>query len=265
MKELTITKLARFISAHLTNSEIEEILLEAGDSESCRDCNEPISVYRKNNPQFSSKEKRLKNVFLYYSKQTWYDGSYYYCLLEIINAFYTKIHDFKTTDEGKEILKRLHDDGIEIERLGIKKELYDSFDLPEKISLIREKLTDYNLEISLHHIDEALSSYKLGNYASANSQIRTFFGAFFQEIMKKLQRDCEGEGDCRKKFLEFFLKPVLDEKEFKAIDNMLTGFSKFLHSKGSHPGIPDKATTEFRLTVAVAWVLYTLELLKNKI
>jgi len=265
LKELTITKLAKFISTHLTNGQIEETLLEAGDTEPCRNCIEPISLYREDNPRFSSKEKRLKHVFVYYSGRTWYDENYYYCLFEIINAFYNKIHSFTTTNEGKEILKRLQEEGFEIERLGVKKEIFEGFNLPEKVSLIKERLMDYDFKVSLYHLNEAISSYKIGNYASANSQIRTFFGSFFQEAMERLRINCESEGDCRRKFIEVFLKPKLEEEEFKAVNNMLSGFSKFLHFKGSHPGIPDKSVTEFRLTVAVAWVLYTLELLKERL
>jgi len=266
LKELTIAKLAKFISDHLTESQIEEILLETGETKPCRNCaGEPISLYREDDPQLSSKAKRLKHMFSYYSQRVWYDENCYYCLVEIINAFYNKIRSFAITNEGKEILKRLQEDGLEIERLGVKKEIFEGFSLPEKVSLIKERLIDYDFKVSLYHLNEALSSYKIENYASANSQIRTFFGSFFQEVMKKLGINCESEGDCRRKFLEVFLKPKLEEEEFKAVNNMLTGFSKFLHFKGSHPGIPDKSVTEFRLTVAVAWVLYTLELLKERL
>ena len=136
LKELTITKLAKFISIYLTKSQIEEILLEAGETEPCRNCaEEPISLYREDNPQLSSRAKRLKHMFSYYSERVGRDENYYHCLVEIINAFYNKIHSFTTTNEGKEILKRLQEDGLGIEKLGVKKKFLKDLTCQKKLAL----------------------------------------------------------------------------------------------------------------------------------
>jgi hypothetical protein len=128
----------------------------------------------------------------------------------------------------------------------------EGISIPSKVYRLKQVLVENEFSTSLHHLQEALSSAELGNYSSANSQIRAMFEAFFEELMhRKFGSNCK-RGDCRKEFAGKFLS--------KEENDLLKAFAKVLHSNGAHPGRGNKQESEFRLLSAIAWMLYAATL-----
>ena len=250
LNDYTIRELANLLSKITTDREIHTLLLKLDRKTSC------FSARKYEESDGSSKAARLEDVLKSLDED---------CLRNLLKLFKQETTVFDDQN-GLEVLKLLEEDGFPIEELLVEDEIIDGWSLPQKISLVKSELDKYDFKTSLYHLNQALANYEAGLPAAANSQIRSFFEAFFEELMHKIGINCS-RGECRGRFIDLFYQENTDEeKELKdATNKALRGLSDLLAQKGSHRGIANIAETELRLISAVAWVLYALELARDKL
>lgn len=119
-------------------------------------------------------------------------------------------------------------------------------------------------ERSLGHLNQAVSGHGRGDWAAANSQLRTFVESLLEEIAIDVgvtnvpAMTAENRLRALQKlgFLSRSRKEWLgDGKGF------INGLIKMLHTEGSHPGLSDADHSTFRLHV----VLVTARLLLRRL
>jgi len=237
--DVTVHLFLDFVDAAFFDTEIFKTLAEI--SELCG--RELTSTYTKFK---GSKFSRLLKVI-----QIELEGADKSCWDNFMATFLRKRKRFLEYLDRR-LLSRLNEEGFPWETLSDEEEIVEGVSIPAKVYELKRMLVENEFDITLHHLQEALSSIELGNYSAANSQIRTMFEAFFEELMhRRFGSDCEG-GDCRREFAERFLS----EEE----NNLLKSFVQVLHSNGAHPGKGEKQESEFRLLSAIAWMIYAATL-----
>ena len=104
------------------------------------------------------------------------------------------------------------------------------------------------------HLDQALDAHGRGDWAAANSQIRSFYESLFDEIAIAIDPTMAGpgKGEARRARLatEGFLQTELNEWSNDG-KNFVNGLMKRLHPHGSHPGLSDEADSTFRLHIVL--------------
>lgn len=244
LPEHILNQIAESIDRYFKEREIIKVLDEVNYSSECG----RFLIDKENHYKGSSKFERMRNLLLEIEE----------CLFEeLLKTFYKYNKDFLTP----QIVKLLDDEGFDIKSITIDEdELIPDFSLKEKISSLEEKLETSGYKLSLYHLKEAIKSYSAGSYASATSQIRTLFEAFFEELMKDLGNNCRG-GKCRKEFIENILPKIeTSPEEIGKYNNLLRAVSEILHSKGSHPGIAEKELFYFRLLLVLSWIFYSIHI-----
>ncbi|MCD6400065.1 hypothetical protein J7L85_04670 [candidate division WOR-3 bacterium] len=207
----------------------------------------PVDIYKESDR--SSKRRRVEEVLEFVLENR---GEDYFNLIiaRVLEKF--TINWLKNDEDGRKLLEELNKGKFPWELLSKRDEIVEGFKIPEKVSLIRSELRIRGYETTLHHLKELLSSLSMGNYSAANSQIRTFFESFYVELMHDIVKSACSGGGCRKEFADKYCS----QKE----NELLKVFADLLHTKGAHPGQAEKHEVEFRLILAISWILYSMEL-----
>ena len=119
---------------------------------------------------------------------------------------------------------------------------------------VRSLLSVKGFAVSSGHLDQALSAHVRGDWAAANSQIRTFLEALVTEIAFDI-----GFAHVDKLTAENRLRKLAEvgllsrECQEWAGDGkgFINGLIKMLHTEGAHPGLSDADQCTFRLHVAM--------------
>jgi hypothetical protein len=180
-----------------------------------------------------------------------------------------------TSEEVEEHIKReaetpagvfrraLQLDGFLVTDGVLRRELPVDIGLPSAESEIDRLLLKHGLNTPKGHLNQALDARARGNWAAANSQIRTFLDALLDEIAAKLDPTAAnlGSGQPRRAKLASmgFLSRDLNEWDDNGL-GFVNGLAKRLHPQGSHPGLSDDEDSTFRLHV----VLLTARLLLTR-
>ena len=122
----------------------------------------------------------------------------------------------------------------------------------DEVSWIETDLRRRGWNTAASHYCQAIDAFASGNWASANSQLRTFF----EELVLKAGDvpPNSAAGQVQKAFdaLHDANKLVDGEKQFgKAL-------WKLLHANGSHPGLSDQDESRFRLLALTGYARYLL-------
>ncbi len=128
-------------------------------------------------------------------------------------------------------------------------------ELPEADDEIRKLLKEKNFTISLGHLDQAVKAHTRGDWAAANSQIRTFIESLFDGIAHSIspeEAQKRQTSESRRALLEKldFLSSARNEWTSDG-KNYINGLFKMLHKEGPHPGLSDEEHSTFRLHVAL--------------
>ncbi len=162
-----------------------------------------------------------------------------------------------------EFLRGLERDGFTVSGGALRRALPVDIELPAAQSEIDRLLEKHGLTTPKGHLKQALEAHARGNWAAANSQIRTFLDALLDEIAIKLDPAAAtlGSGQPRRTKLASvgFLSRDLHEWDDKG-HGFMNGLAKRLHPSGSHPGLSDDEDSTFRLHV----VLLTARLLLTR-
>lgn len=126
--------------------------------------------------------------------------------------------------------------------------------LPAAQSEVDRLLEKHELTTSKGHLKQALAAHGRGDWAAANSQIRTFLDALLDEIAVKIDPAAAslGSGQPRRTRLasKGFLSRDLNEWDDNGL-GFINGLMKRLHPQGSHPGLSDDDDSTFRLHVVL--------------
>lgn len=153
-------------------------------------------------------------------------------------------------------------DGFTISDGALRRILPTEAELPQAESEIMRLLDVHGFPTPKGHLKQALDAHSRGEWAAANSQLRTFLEGLLDEMAERLDPAARaaGSGHARRAHLANVTPPFLDRALNEWADNgvgFINGLMARLHPQGSHPGLSDEADSTFRVHV----VLVTARLL----
>jgi hypothetical protein len=124
-------------------------------------------------------------------------------------------------------------------------------DLPAADDEVHQLLKQFGFTVPLGHLDQAIDAHTRGDWAAANSQIRTFLEGLLSDIASRLdsqQATALASSENRRAWLaeRGFLSSNRNEWTTDG-KNYMNGLFKMLHTDGSHPGLSDEDHSTFRL------------------
>lgn len=133
--------------------------------------------------------------------------------------------------------------------------------LPSEVELsstddeVHQLLNHFQFHTPIGHLGQAIEAHTRGDWAAANSQLRTFMESLFDDIARQLS-----PLEAMKLATSENRRAMLAEKGFLVVDrkewtqdgkNYINGLFKMLHTDGSHPGLSDEDHSTFRLHVVL--------------
>jgi hypothetical protein len=124
-------------------------------------------------------------------------------------------------------------------------------DLPAADDEVHQLLKQFGFNVPLGHLDQAIDAHTRGDWAAANSQIRTFLEGLLSDIASHIDPQkaaALATSESRRAWLaeRGFLSSSRNEWTSDG-KNYLNGLFKMLHTDGSHPGLSDEDHSTFRL------------------
>jgi hypothetical protein len=156
--------------------------------------------------------------------------------------------------------QRLAADGFVVTAGQLRRALPSNLQLPAAQDEISRLLEKHKLSVPRGHLDQALDAHARGNWAAANSQIRSFIDGLLDEIAERLDPSAAALPSGQQRRIRLaatgFLSSDLNEWDDNGL-RYLNGLIKRLHPHGSHPGLSDSDDSTFRLhTVQLAAKLF---------
>lgn len=169
--------------------------------------------------------------------------------VEIIEYIIQKEKRTSRRHSNLEDLKNaLKKDGYELTDVSVRKVLPDEVPVAKTENRLVEILIKYGFSTALGHYNQAIASHGRGDWAAANSQLRTFVEDFFDQVHLKIQAGGGATTNQRRGELE---KAKFFREEYNEYlhngTGFIEGFWKQLHPEGSHPGLSEEADSTFRL------------------
>jgi hypothetical protein len=135
-------------------------------------------------------------------------------------------------------------------------EVVPSMDSRAAQSELSAMLVDHGFTVSKGHLDQAIAAFSRGDWAAANSQLRTLFEDCLNEIASRLGCDPAANTSDRRRFLGEVSPPFLFEDYNEWFANTqrpqyVQGLWSRLHSHGSHPGLSEQDDCTFRMQIAL--------------
>jgi hypothetical protein len=145
--------------------------------------------------------------------------------------------------------------------------LPEEVDLPATDDEVHLLLRHFSFQTALGHLDQAIEAHTRGDWAAANSQVRTFMESLFEQIAFRIDEaaaTAAGTSENRRAMLakKGFLYEARNEWTGDG-KNYINGLFKMLHTEGSHPGLSDEDRSTFRLHIALVTARTFLRRLKN--
>lgn len=140
------------------------------------------------------------------------------------------------------------------QKLTIRAALPPSFGLTGADDEVHELLRTLGFPVSEGHLTQAIDAHARGDWAAANSQIRTFLESLLDEIAIRLNLDPNANltSENRRSALAQANYISQARNEWSADGkNYVNGLFKMLHTEGSHPGLSDEDHCTFRLQVVL--------------
>ena len=123
----------------------------------------------------------------------------------------------------------------------------------EEVTWIDSNLRGRGWTTAAGHYAQAVDAFAAGNWASANSQLRTFFEAVIRNAGGLPERS--GHGQVQDALAALDAAGLLLEGEAQFGRDLW----KLLHANGSHPGLSDQDESRFRLLALTGYVRYLLQ------
>lgn len=129
--------------------------------------------------------------------------------------------------------------------------LPEEIDLPAADDEVHQLLKHFGFHVPLGHLDQAIAAHTRGDWAAANSQIRSFLEGLLDDIALRIDQQKAGLLPTSEN-----RRAMLAEKGFLSKErnewapdgkSYVSGLFKMLHTDGSHPGLSDDDHSTFRL------------------
>lgn len=124
-------------------------------------------------------------------------------------------------------------------------------DLPAADDETHQLLKHYAFNVPLGHLDQAIAAHTRGDWAAANSQIRSFLEGLLDDIALRIDPQKAAQLPTSEN-----RRALLADRGFLSKDrnewtpegkSYINGLFKMLHTDGSHPGLSDDDHSTFRL------------------
>jgi hypothetical protein len=133
--------------------------------------------------------------------------------------------------------------------------LPEEVDLPAADDEVHRLLKQFGFTTPLGHLDQAIEAHTRGEWAAANSQIRSFLEGLLTDIAMKLRpiEAAQLPSSENKRALLGDIGFLGKDRNEWSLDgkNYVNGLFKMLHTHGSHPGLSDDDHSTFRLHIAL--------------
>ncbi|WP_421738362.1 hypothetical protein [Caulobacter sp.] len=158
------------------------------------------------------------------------------------------------TEREAALVRRLSLDGFVVSDGVVHLAAPEELQLPEAQDEITRLLVKHGFGVAREHLSQALENHGRGNWASANSQLRSFVEGLFDAMAATLAPNgvSPGKGVAARDWLgrEGFLDQSLGEWD-PAGKSFVNGLMKRLHPEGSHPGLSNEDDSTFRRHVVL--------------
>lgn len=145
-------------------------------------------------------------------------------------------------------------DGFDVQAGKLRREMPAELDLAAADDDVHRLLRDFNFTTTLGHLEQAIAAHSRGEWAGANSQLRTFFESLLADFAQKLAPEAfvaattdHAKREVLARTTPSFLDPALNEWELGKAGGFVQGLFKRLHPEGSHPGLSGEEDSTFRL------------------
>lgn len=150
--------------------------------------------------------------------------------------------------------------------------LPSAMDLPAADDEVHQLLRHFGFHTTLGHLDQAIDAHTRGDWAAANSQIRTFLESLIGDIALNIAMRFTPQAaaaltsaeNCRAWLMQQQFLSSLRNEWTPDGKNYLNGLFKMLHTDGSHPGLSDDDHSTFRLHLGLVTGRALLRRLYNK-
>jgi hypothetical protein len=163
-----------------------------------------------------------------------------------------------------ELAHHLEKDGYSLTENSVRASLPSQIPLIQTEDRLLEILKKRRFDIALGHYEQALAAHGRGEWAAANSQLRSLVEEFFNKIHSLINAGTAQQSQAKKSELAnvgFFSK---EYNEFLHNGTgFVEGFWKRLHPEGSHPGLSESTDSTFRLHLVLLVLHYFAERLDN--
>lgn len=154
----------------------------------------------------------------------------------------------------EQFTRALEQDGFSVRDGKLLRTLPATMELPEAEDEIFRLLEKHGFRLAKGHLDQAFANHADGNWAAANSQIRSFLDGLLDEIAERVDLSAatlaSGQPRRTKLAAAGFLSRDLNEWDDKGL-GFVNGLVKRLHPHGAHPGLSDQDDSTFRLHIVL--------------
>ena len=129
-------------------------------------------------------------------------------------------------------------------------------DFREAESEVVALLKKYSLSVARGHLEQATAAFQRGDWAAANSQLRSFFEDYLNQMAVELGYNGLDDTKLKRDFLGNLEPPFLlaSYNEWNANNQKpqyISGLWSRMHPQGSHPGLSEEEDATFRLQISL--------------
>lgn len=183
-------------------------------------------------------------------------------IIEHIIAQYSDMEPFEVV--YSELINLLDKDGYDLTSISIVKKLPSEIPVVEQENELIRILDELNFPVSKGHYEQAISCHARGEWAAANSQLRSFVEDFFNMAQTIVIPGEYSSSHAKKEALAHagFFNNTYNEFCFNG-QGFVEGFWKRLHPEGSHPGLSEQDDSTFRLHLVILVMNHYIRRLYN--
>ncbi len=163
-------------------------------------------------------------------------------------------------EKHPEFANSLDRDGFEITGNVLKRKLPTELPIVDQENQLISLLSKHAFDTAKGHYEQAVAAHARGDWAAANSQLRTFVEEFFNKahtiICPEQQPASSNDRKIALAKAGFFIKEY-NEYLFNGT-GFVEGFWKRLHPEGAHPGLSEQSDSTFRLHLVILVIHYFL-------
>ncbi|NTZ72601.1 hypothetical protein FCI59_14875 [Pseudomonas protegens] len=139
--------------------------------------------------------------------------------------------------------------------------------LPDDDDEVHQLLKHFEFVVPHGHLDQAIEAHTRGDWAAANSQIRSFLEGLLSDIALSIDPQKAAQlpsSENRRAWLaEIGFLSITRNEWTSDGKNYVNGLFKMLHTDGSHPGLSDEDHSTFRLHLGLITARIFLRRLKS--